>query len=265
MRARTAGRCPSATTSPATSATSTTATGSRWCGRTGRGNERRVSFGELQDPRTGSPTCCARTASSAGTAWPRCCRRCPRPPPSSSAPTRPAAILLSMSVLYGDEGIEHRLSDSGAKVVVTDAANRDRIPDGIVDEVLVLDERPRTRARGALRATSTSWTPPPRIPRSSTTRRARPARRRGSSTPTATSSPTRSSSSATTCATASCSTARASGPGRPASARCSAPGATGPWRSCRRARAATTPRSTCASSPSTACRTCSRRPPRCGR
>jgi acetyl-CoA synthetase len=49
------------------------------------------------------------------------------------------AILLSLSVLYGDEGIEHRLSDSGAKVVVTDAANRDRIADGLVDEVLVLD------------------------------------------------------------------------------------------------------------------------------
>ena len=26
------------------------------------------------------------------------------------------AILLSMSVLYGDDGIQHRLSDSGAKV-----------------------------------------------------------------------------------------------------------------------------------------------------
>ena len=33
------------------------------------------------------------------------------------------AILLSMSVLYGDEGIRHRVSDSGAKVLLTDAAN----------------------------------------------------------------------------------------------------------------------------------------------
>ena len=30
------------------------------------------------------------------------------------------AILLSMSVLYGDEGIEHRLRDSGAKALVPD-------------------------------------------------------------------------------------------------------------------------------------------------
>ena len=34
------------------------------------------------------------------------------------------AILLSMSVLYGDDGIEHRLSDSGARLLVTDAAER---------------------------------------------------------------------------------------------------------------------------------------------
>ncbi len=37
------------------------------------------------------------------------------------------AILLSMSILYGDEGIRHRLDDSQAKVVVTDAANRARV------------------------------------------------------------------------------------------------------------------------------------------
>ena len=42
-------------------------------------------------------------------------------------------------------------------------------------------------------------------------------------------------------------------------------GATARWRSCRRARAATTRRSTCASSRSTAWRTCSRRPRRSAR
>ena len=34
------------------------------------------------------------------------------------------AILLSMSVLYGDDGIRHRVSDSGAKVLVTDRGQR---------------------------------------------------------------------------------------------------------------------------------------------
>jgi acetyl-CoA synthetase len=38
------------------------------------------------------------------------------------------AILLSLSVLYGDDAIVHRLSDSGAKVLVTDEANAPRFP-----------------------------------------------------------------------------------------------------------------------------------------
>ncbi len=37
------------------------------------------------------------------------------------------AILLSMSILYGDDGISHRLTDSEARVVVTNAANRARV------------------------------------------------------------------------------------------------------------------------------------------
>src|SRR4051812_4380436 len=42
------------------------------------------------------------------------------------------AILLSMSVLYGDEGIAHRLNDSQPKVLVTDAANAPRFLAGPV-------------------------------------------------------------------------------------------------------------------------------------
>jgi acetyl-CoA synthetase len=49
-------------------------------------------------------------------------------------------ILLSMSVLYGDEGIRHRVTDSQAKVLVTNAANADRIERSLVDEVLILDD-----------------------------------------------------------------------------------------------------------------------------
>ena len=49
------------------------------------------------------------------------------------------AILLSLSVLYGDDGIEHRIKDSRPKVIVTDAANADRMPGSLVDEVIVLD------------------------------------------------------------------------------------------------------------------------------
>ena len=49
------------------------------------------------------------------------------------------AILLSLSVLYGDDGIEHRIRDSQPRVIVTDAANADRMPGDLVDEVIVLD------------------------------------------------------------------------------------------------------------------------------
>jgi acetyl-CoA synthetase len=50
------------------------------------------------------------------------------------------AILLSMSVLYGDDAIEHRLSDSGARLLVTDAENAPRFDRPWVPDVLVLDE-----------------------------------------------------------------------------------------------------------------------------
>src|SRR5262249_35542875 len=49
------------------------------------------------------------------------------------------AILLSMSVLYGDDSIRHRLSDSGARLVVTDAANARRF-ESISTDVLILSE-----------------------------------------------------------------------------------------------------------------------------
>jgi acetyl-CoA synthetase len=48
------------------------------------------------------------------------------------------AILLSMSVLYGDDAIRHRLDDSAAKVLVTDAANLARFDR---PSILVVDER----------------------------------------------------------------------------------------------------------------------------
>src|SRR5882757_4734980 len=52
------------------------------------------------------------------------------------------ALLLSMSVLYGDDGIRHRLNDSQPRVLVTDAANAPRF-EGVTPlregDILVLD------------------------------------------------------------------------------------------------------------------------------
>src|SRR3954465_9060656 len=50
------------------------------------------------------------------------------------------AILLSMSVLYGDDGIKHRITDSQAKVLVTNEANKDRVDPSLVEHVLLLDD-----------------------------------------------------------------------------------------------------------------------------
>jgi acetyl-CoA synthetase len=49
------------------------------------------------------------------------------------------AILLSMSVLYGDEGIAHRLRDAEPKVLVTDAANAPRFAGAHIPRIAVLD------------------------------------------------------------------------------------------------------------------------------
>ena len=104
-----------------------------------RGDERRVSFGELQDmSRRFANVLRAHGVERED----RVATLLPSLPETAAVfigTYRAGAILLSMSVLYGDEGIQHRLRDSGAKVVVTDAANRDRIPDGLVETVLVLD------------------------------------------------------------------------------------------------------------------------------
>src|ERR687893_1483919 len=54
------------------------------------------------------------------------------------------ALLLSMSVLYGDDGIRHRLTDSGATVLVTDRANAARFdhPNLLVLDDGLLDDHP---------------------------------------------------------------------------------------------------------------------------
>jgi acetyl-CoA synthetase len=102
------------------------------------GNERRVSFGELQDQSNRF----ANVLEAAGVEREdRVATLLPSLPETAAVfigTYKRGAILLSMSVLYGDEGIEHRLRDSQAKAVVTDAANRHRIPDGLAEKVFVV-------------------------------------------------------------------------------------------------------------------------------
>jgi acetyl-CoA synthetase len=105
-----------------------------------RGNERRVDWGEIQD------LSCkfANVLRDRGVEREdRVAMLLPATPEAAAAflgTWKAGAILLSMSVLYGDEGIRHRITDSQAKVVVTDSENADRIEPGLADEVLILDD-----------------------------------------------------------------------------------------------------------------------------
>jgi acetyl-CoA synthetase len=105
-----------------------------------RGVERRVSFGELQDLSNRFANALEAHGVGRGDVVATLLPSLPETAAVFLGTYKRGGILLSMSVLYGDEGIEHRLSDSGAKAVVTDDANRHRIPDG-VDVVFVMGDR----------------------------------------------------------------------------------------------------------------------------
>ena len=237
----------------------------------GRGLERRVSFGELQALSNRFAHLLEEIGVERGD---RVATLLPSLPETAAVfigTYKRGAILLSLSVLYGDDGIQHRLTDSGATAVVTDAANRHRIPEGMVEKVFVMGGDGASGRRGLRRgmerasddyemADTLAEDPAQLYYSSGTTGKAKGILhahryllaheefefchdvRDGELFH-----------------------GRASGPGRPASPRCSVRGATARWPSCRRARGATTPRSTCGSSPSTAWRTCSPRPRRCVR
>ena len=85
------------------------------------------------------------------------------------------AILLSMSVLYGDEGIRHRLDDSRPTVLVTDAENAQRFDPALVDT----SWSSTTSCWPAPPTPSRTSTPPPTTPPSSTTPRAPPGLAKG--------------------------------------------------------------------------------------
>src|SRR5438093_573896 len=102
-----------------------------------RGNVREVSWGELQELTNRFANVLAAHGVGKGDRVAMLLPPTPETAAAFLATFHSGAILLSMSVLYGDEGIRHRVRDSQAKLVVTNADNAERIRDA---EVLILDD-----------------------------------------------------------------------------------------------------------------------------
>src|SRR6201994_1895027 len=104
------------------------------------GNVRRLDWGEMQDLANRFANVLVAHGVERGD---RVAMLLPPTPETAAAffgTWKTGAILLSMSVLYGDDGIRHRLTDSQAKVLVTNAANADRMERELVEHVLILDD-----------------------------------------------------------------------------------------------------------------------------
>jgi acetyl-CoA synthetase len=103
-----------------------------------QGNERQVRWGELQSLANRAANVLAAHGVQRGD---RVAVVAPATPETAAVffgTWKLGAILLSMSVLYGDEGIEHRVRDSQPRVLLTDAENADRMPGHLVDDLLLL-------------------------------------------------------------------------------------------------------------------------------
>ena len=105
-----------------------------------RGSQRRVSWGELQSLSARAANVLQAHGVERGD---RIAVVAPATPETAAVffgTWKVGAILLSMSVLYGDEGIRHRIEDSSAKLIVCSPDQAKRMPGDLVDEMLLLDE-----------------------------------------------------------------------------------------------------------------------------
>jgi acetyl-CoA synthetase len=92
-----------------------------------RGDERRLTFGDFQDMSARVANVLLGLGVKQGDRVAVLLPSVPETAAAFIAVFKMGAMLLSLSQLYGDESITHRLSDSGARVLITDAINRPRL------------------------------------------------------------------------------------------------------------------------------------------
>ena len=107
-----------------------------------RGNEREVYWGELQDASSRLASVLRQHGVGVGDRVAMVLTPRPETAAAFLGAFKAGAVLLSLSVLYGDDGIRHRVTDSQAKVLVTNAENAGRMRRlGLpVDHVVVLEQ-----------------------------------------------------------------------------------------------------------------------------
>ncbi len=128
-----------------------------------QGRARRVTWGELQDASNRFANVLTAHGVERGD---RVVMLLPPTPGTAAAffgTWKIGAILLSMSVLYGDEGIRHRLTDSQAKVLVTDEVNAERIERSLVEHLLILDDDLLSRGSAAFECIDTAADDPAQL------------------------------------------------------------------------------------------------------
>ena len=94
-----------------------------------QGNRREVTFGEVRDTANRVANMLASLGVEPGDRVACLLPSTPETAASFMGVYKLGAILLSLSMLYGDEGIEHRLRDSGAKVLIAHADALGRVAD----------------------------------------------------------------------------------------------------------------------------------------
>jgi acetyl-CoA synthetase len=128
-----------------------------------RGTQREVGWGEMRDLADRAANVLVDHGVQRGDRVAVCAPASPETAAMFLGTWKAGAILLSLSVLYGDEGIEHRIRDSAPRLIVTDAGNAERMPGDLVDEVLVLDQELLAGAGDRFETVDTSCDDPAQI------------------------------------------------------------------------------------------------------